>query len=73
AMGQLAAGIAHEINNPVGFVGSNLTTLETYLQDIFAIVGAYEPAGERRAGDGGARHDHHHHRTGWRYCRAHSD
>lgn len=31
SIGQLAAGIAHEINNPVGFINSNLQTLEQYL------------------------------------------
>jgi signal transduction histidine kinase len=32
SLGQLAAGVAHEINNPVGYVSSNLTTLEKYLK-----------------------------------------
>lgn len=31
SIGQLAAGVAHEINNPVSFVGSNLRTLQEYL------------------------------------------
>ena len=44
AMGQLAAGVTHEINNPVGFVGANLSTLDSYLKDLFALIDAYERA-----------------------------
>ena len=31
SLGEMAAGVAHEINNPVGYVSSNLTTLQKYL------------------------------------------
>lgn len=34
SLGQLSAGVAHEINNPIGFVNSNLCTLKKYVQSI---------------------------------------
>ena len=42
SLGQLAAGVAHEINNPIGFVRSNVTTLKGYLDSLFAIIAAYD-------------------------------
>ncbi len=42
AIGLLAAGVAHEINNPVGYVNSNIGALEKYLADLFAVIEKYE-------------------------------
>lgn len=41
-LGQLTAGIAHEINNPINFVTSNIKPLELDILDLDAVISMYE-------------------------------
>lgn len=50
SIGQLAAGVAHEINNPIGYINSNLTSLKNYVEDLLALVAIYETTEPALAG-----------------------
>ncbi|NIB44272.1 response regulator [Pseudomaricurvus alkylphenolicus] len=54
SLGQLSAGIAHEINNPIGYVASNLDSLKHYVEDLVELIGEYQQV-EAYIGDESAR------------------
>lgn len=42
SLGELVAGIAHEINNPVNFIHGNIMILQNYADDLFQIIDKYD-------------------------------
>jgi PAS domain S-box-containing protein len=42
ALGNLVAGVAHEINNPIGFLGGNIQPALDYIKDIFGLIDLYQ-------------------------------
>ena len=45
SLGQLTAGVAHEINNPINFVGSNVKPLRLDFLELFSLIDKYKEAG----------------------------
>ncbi|MFZ5755476.1 MAG: ATP-binding protein [Pseudomonadota bacterium] len=55
--GRLAAGVAHEINNPIGYVHANIGTLRDYLNDLVNLVSEYDRMLRLMAGNSAAMNE----------------
>ncbi|MEJ6481066.1 AAA family ATPase [Nostoc punctiforme UO1] len=42
ALGNLVAGVAHEINNPIGFIAGNIEPAKDYVKDLFVLINLYQ-------------------------------
>lgn len=51
SLGQLTAGIAHEINNPINFVKSNIKPLRLDVEDLFEVISMYEDLKSKENGN----------------------
>ncbi|NET17703.1 MAG: GAF domain-containing sensor histidine kinase [Okeania sp. SIO1H6] len=49
SIGQLVSGVAHEINNPVGFIGGNLDYATEYIQDLMDLLQLYQQGFEHNS------------------------